>query len=177
MKLTDIKCKSAKPLEKPWKMSDGGGMYLEIMPNGSKYWRMKYRFHGKEKRLALGVYPETSLAEARDKRDKARKQLQDGIDPSFQKQEDKRFARLNSSQTFEAVAREWHEHSKARWSEGYATELMNRLERDIFPEIGTRPIADLTPPHILQVMRKIESRVTLDPASNDSIPKDLPAGL
>src|SRR3954467_6904575 len=109
MKLNDMAVRKAKPETKSYKMSDGGGMYLEIMPNGSKYWRLKYRFGGKEKRLAIGVYPEVTIAEARDKREKARKQLADNIDPSLAKQEEKRRTALNTENTFEAITREWHE--------------------------------------------------------------------
>jgi integrase len=158
MALTELKCKNTKPAGKPYKLSDSGGMYLEIMPNGSKYWRLKYRINGKEKRLALGVYPEVSLSDAREGRDKARKILKDGIDPSHAKQEQKRFQRLNAANTFEIIAREWHEHIKARWTEGYAKELLNRLEKDVFPALGNRPIASITAPQILDTVRKIESR-------------------
>jgi integrase len=158
MKLTNIQCQSAKPAEKPKRIADGAGMYLEIMPNGSKYWRLKYRHGGKEKRLALGVYPEVSLADARGKRDAARKLLQNGIDPAAARQEEKRQGRLDAENTFESVAREWQEHQKARWTEQYGVYLLRRLELDIFPEIGNRPINTITAPQLLDTMRKIEKR-------------------
>jgi len=158
MKLSDKQCKSTEPREKPYKLSDGMGMYLEIMPNGSKYWRMKYRFNDKEKRLAIGVYPETTLKEAREQRDKARKMLKDGFDPTFEKKEKKRISKINAENSFEATAREWHEHNIPRWSEGYAKELLHRIERDVFPNMGAYPITSIMPPLILETMRKTEAR-------------------
>lgn len=158
MRLTNTACKNAKPKEKAYKLADGGGLYLEVMPSGSRYWRLKYRFADKEKRLALGVYPQVSLGEARERREAAKKQLSGGIDPSYAKQENKRQTALNAENTFEAIAREWHEHQKARWSEGHSTDILYRLEKDIFPVLGNRPIADLSAPHILDLLRKIEKR-------------------
>ncbi len=108
MKLTEVAVRKVKPEAKPFKMADGGEMYLEVMPNGSKYWRLKYRFAGKEKRLALGVYPDTSLADARGKRDAARKLLASGSDPSSIKQAEKRQAKISAANSFEAIAREFH---------------------------------------------------------------------
>ncbi|PCI96922.1 MAG: hypothetical protein COB14_09590 [Alphaproteobacteria bacterium] len=136
MKLTDIKCKSAAPKEKPYKLADGGGMFLDVRPNGSKYWRLKYRLHGKEKLLSLGVYPEVSLAKAREKRKNARDLIAGGIDPSLDKQKKKTLDKDKSQNTFEAVAREWYENRKSRWSERYAVGVITRLENDIFPEVG-----------------------------------------
>jgi integrase len=162
MKLTDIKCKSAKPSVKPLKMADGGGMYLEIMPNGSKYWRLKYRIKVdgvlKEKRLALGVYPEISLKDARDRRDEAKRLLEHGKDPSLEKQKKKALSHEKNVNTFKAIALEWHENRKDRWSERYADGVLTRLENDIFPEIGNYPITDIEPPILLQAIRKIEKR-------------------
>lgn len=158
MKLSDIKCRNTKPTDKTKRLSDGGGMYLEITPKGAKYWRMKYRFHGKEKRLAIGVYPEVSLTEAREKRDEARKLLREGIDPSFAKQEQKRAANMEANNSFEKIARQWHDHNISRWSEGYAKEILHRMENDVFPSLGHYPITRISPPQILQTMRKIESR-------------------
>ena len=108
--LTDPACRHAKPKDKPYKLADEKGMYLEVMPSGSKYWRMKYRHAGKENRLALGVYPEVSLSEARDKRDEARKQLKEGSDPSAFKKESKQAAKVATANSFEPIAREWLEH-------------------------------------------------------------------
>jgi integrase len=159
MRLTNTTCKNAKPAaDKAYKLADGGGMYLEVTASGGKYWRLKYRFADKEKRLALGVYPQVSLAEARERREAAKKQLSNGIDPSFAKQENKRQSALNAENTFEVVAREWHEHQKARWSPTHATDILHRLEKDVFPILGNRPIADIKAPHILQNLRKIEKR-------------------
>lgn len=158
MKLTDTACKSAKPKEKPYKLADGMGMYLQVMPHGSKLWRLKYRFEGKENCLSLGSYPETSLGEARKIREEARKILKAGTDPSFVKKEQKRQSVQNAGNTFEAIAREWHEHFKARWTPSYAAEILHRMETDLFPVIGGHPIAALTAPQILDTVRKIESR-------------------
>ena len=158
MKLSDIQCRNAKPADKTKRLSDGAGMYLEITPKGAKYWRMKYRIHGKEKRLAIGVYPEVSLSEAREKRDEARKLLREGIDPSFAKQEQKRAAKMEANNSFEKIARQWHDHNISRWSEGYAKEILHRMENDVFPSLGYYPITRITPPQILQTMRKIEGR-------------------
>lgn len=158
MKLTDTGCKNAKGREKPYKLADGAGLYLLVKPNGAKYWRLKYRFHNKEKLYALGVYPEVSLKAARDKKDTARKLLEKGLDPLLVKSDEKRLGKLHAGNTFEIIAREWHEHQKAKWTPTYAQELLHRLNEDIFPEIGHRPIANVTPPQILDAVRKIESR-------------------
>lgn len=158
MTLTDTHCKTAKPKEKAYKLSDGGGLYLEVMPHGSKLWRLKYRYLGKENRISLGSYPEVSLKEARDKRDSAKKKLTEGVDLAQHKKKEKQLIVLNAAKTFELVAREWHEHSKERWTPTYANDLLHRLEMDIFPEIGRRPIRDITPAEILSVIRKIEDR-------------------
>ena len=158
MALTDIKCKNTKPTDKPQKLGDSGGLYLHVMPNGSKYWRMKYRIHGKEKLLALGVYPETTLSEARDKRDAARKLVTQGTDPSAHKQETKHLAALNAENTFEPLAREWHSKNKAKWKEKHGQDILTRLEKDIFPEIGNLPVRDITAPRLLAAIRKMEER-------------------
>lgn len=135
MALTDIKCKNTKPTDKPQKLGDSGGLYLYVMPNGAKYWRMKYRIHGKEKLLALGVYPETTLSEARDKRDTARKLVAQGTDPSAQKKEEKHLAALNAENTFEPLAREWHSKNKAKWKEKHGQDIFvcrqNLLDRRV----------------------------------------------
>lgn len=158
MPLTDKTCKNAKPATRPYKLADGGGLYLEVAVNGSRYWRLKYRYLGKEKRLAFGVYPEVSLAEAREQREAARKVLANEKDPGEVEKERKRQAALNNSTTFEAVAREWHERSLAKWTAGYGADIMHRLETDVFPEIGSRPIAELSPVQVLSALRKIEKR-------------------
>lgn len=162
--LTAAACNNAKPKEKPYKLSDERGMYLEVMPNGSKYWRLKYRIGGKEKRLALGVFPEVSLAAAREKRDTARKQLSEGGDPSAAKQEAKRAAKIAAANSFEAIAREWLDHMRHKWSEGHHTYTKRRFEAYVFPEIGNAPIAQINAPALLSVARKIEGKGTIETA-------------
>lgn len=162
MKLDDRQCKTAETREKPYKLSDGAGLYLQITPKGSKYWRYKYRHLGVEKLLAFGTYPQTSLKEAREQRLAARKLLDKDIDPSAAKKEDKREKRLNSANTFEAIAREWHLHKQPEWQLKHAKTILTRLEADIFPEIGKLPIRDVTSPILLEVMRRIEARGALE---------------
>jgi integrase len=158
MPLTDILCKTTKPADKPKKLSDEKGLYLEVMPGGSKYWRMKYRFANKEKRLAFGVYPEVSLKEARDKRDAARQLLRDGIDPSKAKKEIKRQIMLEAENSFESLAREWHHNQKPSWTDKYAIKVLRRLEADIFPTLGSRQINEITAQELLFAVRAIEKR-------------------
>jgi integrase len=159
MKLTDIKCKSAPYNEdgKKNKLYDGGGLFLHVKKSG-KYWRLKYRYGGKEKLLAIGVYPSITLAQAREAREQAKKLLQQNIDPSAYKEEQKRNQRLNAENTFEAVAREWHCKKKSGWSEGYAKTIMTRLEADVFNRIGSIPISDITPAIMLDALQDIEKR-------------------
>lgn len=121
MALTDIKVRTTKPSDKPFKLTDGQGMHLLINPNGSKYWRLQYRFGGKQKVLALGVYPMVSLGEARRKRDEAKKLVSDGIDPSEKKKADK--IEQSEALTFEAVARDWHTACKRKWSDSHSEEF------------------------------------------------------
>jgi integrase len=156
--LTDMKCKNIKPSGKPVKISDSGGLYLEVTPKGSKYWRLKYRFGGKEKKLAIGVYPTISLQDAREKRDDAKKKLANGIDPSAAKQALKRQLVLKTENTFERVAKEWFEHQKDVWSENHRGTVWRRLENEIFPCLGRCPLEDINPPQILELIRKIEAR-------------------
>lgn len=162
MNLNDKLIKNAKSKKKPYKLSDGGGMYLLVEAGGSKYWRLKYRVLGKEKTLALGVYPETSLKEAREKRDEARKQLENGKDPSQEKKLQKLQRHINNSNNFEAVAREWHAKFIVGWTPRHAHYILRRLENDIFKEIGDRPISEITAPELLAVLQKIEKRGALD---------------
>lgn len=158
MKLTAKKCDTATREKDGAKLWDGGGLFLELHKNGGKYWRYKYRIEGKERLFSLGVYPEISLAEAREKHKIAHKLVFDGIDPQDMKKEQRRDKALNAANTFEAVAREWHERHKQKVSEKHANTIINRLDADVFPIIGKRPIRDLTPPEILDVLRKIEKR-------------------
>jgi len=167
MPLTDPATKAAKPGEKPYKLADAGGLYLEVFPNGSRYWRLKYRHAGKEKRLALGVYPAVSLAEARKKAAAAKKLLEAGEDPAatMSKREKKRAARLKTENSFEAVAREWWANKKGHWTPDHAGCILRSLEADALPALGHRPIAEITPPEVLDVVRAVERRGALDVAS------------
>lgn len=164
MKLNDMAVRKAKPEAKPYKLADGGGMYVEVMPNGSKYWRFKYRFGGKEKRLAFGVYPDVSLALARSRRDDARKLLANDVDPGIVKQQSKQASRENAANSFEAIAREWFAKFSPQWAPSHADKIIRRLENDAFPWIGSKPIADITPPQLLAVIRRTEIRGALDTA-------------
>lgn len=158
MPLTNLQCQNAQPKTKPYKLSDSSGMYLEVMPNGSKYWRLKYRWSNKEKRLALGVFPLVGLAEAREKRDAARKLLASGVDPSLAKKQAREEATAEAANTFEALAREWHEKQKANWTPSQGRKVLRYLEHNLFPYLGTRPAREIEPPELLNVLRKIEAR-------------------
>lgn len=162
MPLTDVLCKNTKPFEKPRKIFDEKGLYLEVMPNGSKYFRMKYRFCGKEKRIAFGVYPEVSLKEARDKRDEARRLLRDGYDPVQIRQEAKYKQLAVSENSFESVARKWYEDRKRGLTPRHAAAVLRRLESDMFPSLGYRPINDIKPIEMLSVVKEVEKRGALD---------------
>lgn len=139
MPLTDLQAKKAIPKEKPYRLADGAGMYLEIHPNGGKYWRLKYRIDGKEKRLAIGVYPEVSLGRARDLRDDARKLIASSIDPSGARKAQKAARATANANSFEAIAREWYAKRLPSWSEKYAYGTLSRLEQGLFPWIGSQP--------------------------------------
>ncbi|HCT9099714.1 tyrosine-type recombinase/integrase [Proteus mirabilis] len=162
MALTDAKLRTLKPKEKVYRLADSAGLYIEVAVNGSRYWRMKYRFLGKEKRLAFGVYPEVTLAEAREKRDAARKLLASGSDPAEAKKIAKATQQANAENTFEAVAREWHKSKADRWSLRYRDEIIDTFEKDIFPYIGKRPIAEIKPLELLETLRKMEKRGALE---------------
>lgn len=162
MPLTDAKVRALKPREKTYRLGDAGGLYVEVATNGSRYWRMKYRVAGKEKRLAFGVYPDVSLADAREKRDVAKKILAAGGDPGETKKSEKLAQKLNAENTFEAVAREWHQTKADRWSLRYRDEIIDTFEKDIFPYIGKRPIADIKPMELLEALRKMEKRGALE---------------
>jgi len=160
MALTDLGCKTAQcPLDKPRaRFADSGGLYLEVVPTGGKHWRWKYRFGGKEKRLALGTYPAVTLSMARRERDKAREQLRSGQDPVAIKHEAKLTARIRLENNFESVARAWHLHWKTSKSARHADYVIRRLEADIFPDLGAKPITEISPPLLLSIIRKIEDR-------------------
>jgi integrase len=158
MPLTDIKVRNAKPGAKPTKIFDGGGLFLLIQPQGGKCWRYKYRVGGKEKLLALGTYPEVNLAAARERHRDARKALADGKDPADVKREAKRIDKLKALNTFEAIAREWHKERKHGWTPKHAEQIMTRMEANLFPKLGNRPITQITAADLLDVARIIEAR-------------------
>lgn len=164
MPLTDTEIRKSAPRETPYRLADGGGMYLEVRPNGSRYWRLKYRFAGKEKLLALGVYPDVTLKEARELRDSARKKLAHGVDPSEARKAEKRSQVANAENSFEAVTREWHSKFSPELSEAHAKRNLRRLEVHAFPYIGGRPIMDLEPPEVLAVLQRIEAKGTIETA-------------
>ena len=164
MPLTDIKIRTVKPASKPLKLSDGGGLFLFVTPSGGKWWRLKYRFGGKEKLLSLGVYPEISLKDARDRREQARKQLANDIDPGENRKAVKAAQMDQDANTFEVIAREWMDRQAATWAPSHADKIIRRLERDIFPWVGKRPIAEITAPELLKVLRRIEDRGVVETA-------------
>ena len=162
MKLNARTVDASKPKDKAYKLSDGGGLYLLVNTNGSRYWRLKYRYAGKEKLLALGVYPDVSLADARAKRSEAKRTLAAGDDPGEVKQSEKQAKILAVSNSFEALAVEWHEHKRPNWSQGYANDILEYLQKDVFPFIGKRAIAEIKAAEMLLVLRKMEQRGVLD---------------
>ncbi len=164
MPLTDTAIRNAKPDKKPVKRFDERGLYLEVSPTGGKWWRLKYRFDGKEKRLSLGVYPDVSLKDARDRRDVARKLLANDIDPSENRKAQKLAHADRAANSFEVVAREWFAKYSATWVSNHHSRIVRRFERDIFPWIGGRPIAEIAAPEVLKVVRRIESRGALETA-------------
>lgn len=164
MPLSDTAIRNAKPAEKPYKLPDEKGLYLLVQPNGSKYWRQKYRFNSKEKTLAHGVYPDVGLKAARDKRDDARRLLADGIDPSENKKNQKAVRQGQASNSFEVVAREWFTKFSRNWALSHSTKIIRRLEIDVFPWLGKRPIAEIKAAELLQTIKRIESRGVLETA-------------
>ncbi|WP_437883708.1 tyrosine-type recombinase/integrase [Pseudomonas sp. LRF_L74] len=157
MPLTDSAIKVAKPKGKPYKLTDGQGLYLEVMPGGSKLWRLKYSYAGKEKRLALGAYPTVPLQQARRRRDEARQQLAEGLDPGELRKADK-MALLADVLTFEALAREWHRYRTPRWAPSTAVKTLAYLESDLLPALGRKPFDSVTRPDLVELIRKIEGR-------------------
>lgn len=163
MSLSDVKIRNSKPTEKQIKLFNGGGLFLLITPKGGKLWRVKYRFCGKEKLLALGCYPEVSLFDARQRRDEARRQIAHGIDPGAVRKAQKQ-AVTEETETFEVIAREWHTKFSPTWTLGHASAINGRLQRDLCPWIGKRPIKEIKAPEILSVLRRVESRGALESA-------------
>ena len=162
MALTDIAIKSSKPRESAFKLSDGRGLQLHITPQGSRLWRWAYRHEGKQKLMALGVYPDVSLAQARDKADLARKLLATGVDPMATRKSEKIARRLAVEDTFAAVAKKWWESWKASRSDSHTVYVWRRLEADVFPAIGKRPVAEIEAPELVAMMKAIEKRGALD---------------
>jgi integrase len=164
MLLTDRAVRNAKPKTKVYRLKDGDGLFLQVEPSGSKYWRLRYFFLGKEKMLALGKYPEISLSDARDRRLAARKLLANDVDPSVKKKADKRLVALDAQNSFHAVAKDWHDTNKSKWTPEHATRLLRRLELYVFPELGDRPIASIKTPDLIPILRKQEKLGILDTA-------------
>jgi len=162
MALTDIAIKSSKPRESAFKLSDGRGLQLHVTPQGSRLWRWAYRHEGKQKLMALGVYPDVSLAQARDKAELARKLLATGVDPMAARKSDKIARRLAVEDTFAAVAKKWWESWKAARSDSHTVYVWRRLEADVFPAIGKRPVAEIEAPELVAMMKAIEKRGALD---------------
>lgn len=156
MALNDLMIRNAKPKEKQYKLLDANGLLLLIKPNGSKLWRYRYKYMGKENTLSFGSYPETSLAEARTERSKAKKLLQDKIDPSTIRKNEKRLAKFNADNSFEAVAKEWHETNMSKWTPEHAQRTWRRLQGHIFPALGKRPVAEISTLELLDVLRTVE---------------------
>jgi len=161
--LSEIKVRTAKPKEAEYKIFDGGGLFLLVTPSGGKLWYFKYRYDKTEKKIAFGPYPEISLADARQRRDETRKQVANGIDPGAVRKAMKQ-AETEETETFEVIAREWHIKFATTWTSGHAATIMGRLERDLFPWIGKRPIATIKAPELLAVLRRVESRGALESA-------------
>lgn len=158
MPLTDTAIRTAKPAEKPYKLADEKGLFLLLNPNGSKWWRLKFRVDGKEKLLSLGTYPEISLKKAREERDKARTMLAEGIDPSQHRKAAKATKTLLAANSFEVICREWLENKRSNIEEAQYKKARARLEKDVFPWMGKRPITDITAPEVLAVLRRIDER-------------------
>lgn len=164
MALTDVGIRKAKPTDKPQRFFDGGGLYLEVSPAGGKWWRLKYRHGGKEKRLSLGTYPDTGLADARSKRDAARKLLAAGVDPGEHRKAERAAGQDRAANSLEVLAREWHAKQAPTWVKDHADRIMLRLENDIFPWLGKRPIAEVTAKELLTTLNRIADRGAVESA-------------
>lgn len=162
MPLTARQAEHAKPKEKEYKLTDSQGLYLLVKPSGAKYWRYKYHFAGKEKKLAIGVYPDVSLAQARLRRDEARKLLAENKDPSQEKQNQKRIHRTEQTNTFKAISTEWLLSKKQQWSQDYWKNTESRLKNYVYPFIGSRPVTEISPMEVLTCLRKIETTDKLE---------------
>lgn len=162
--LTDLQISRVKPQEKQKALFDGGGLYLLVTPAGGKLWRFKYRFSGQGKILAFGAYPEISLGEARQRRDEARKHLANGVDPGDIKKALRSAAVAQTEEGFEVIAREWHSKFAPTWSTSHAATTLRRLEADVFPVLGERPLAEIKAPELLAMLRRVEARGALETA-------------
>lgn len=164
MPLTDTAIRAAKRRTAPFKISDGGGLHLLVQPNGARLWRLAYRFAGKQKTLAIGIYPTVTLAKAREGRENAKRSLADGIDPAARRRRERLAAKSSGDATFKAVALEFMGNQRHVLTPLYADQILRRLEGDIFPSLGHRPIADIDAPELLDVLRKVEKRGALEQA-------------
>ncbi|MFO1257253.1 MAG: integrase arm-type DNA-binding domain-containing protein [Gammaproteobacteria bacterium] len=164
MALTDVEIRKTKPTDKPQRLHDQRGLYLEVAPSGGKWWRFKFRFRGKEKRLSLGVYPEITLKEARERRDALRKLISNGVDPAEHRKIVKTDSLEQAANSFEIIAKECFIKFKPTWSPSHANKVIQLFERDIFPWIGNAPVIELTPVQLLTVLRRIEERGALETA-------------
>lgn len=167
--LTDAAVKRAEPRDKPYKLADSGGLYLYVAPTGLKSWRMKFRLHDKEKLLTFGPYPEVKLSEARERRDEARRQLREQVDPSGARRralaaKAAREAEDAKAVRFEESARRWHDMQKGRWVPVHAEDVITSLERDVFPDLGDKPVSAITAPMVIETLRKVERRGSIETA-------------
>ncbi|HIH3400974.1 TPA: tyrosine-type recombinase/integrase [Escherichia coli] len=162
MALTARQVETAKPKDKDYKLSDERGLYLLVKTTGARYWRFKYRIAGKEKKLSFGVYPDVSLAEARTKRDDARKIISEGGDPGEKKRREKLSQKISVTNTFHALAIEWHHHKSLSWSDSYARSVLEALDKDVFPYLSNRSVTDILPLEMLEILRRIEKRGSLE---------------
>jgi hypothetical protein len=164
MPLTDTAIRKTNPTDKPFKLFDERGLFLLVVPSGGKWWRFRYRFDGKNKSLSMGVYPDVPLTKTRDRREKARQLLADGIDPGEQRKTAKEAKVARATNSFEAVAREWFAKYSPRWATSHSDKIIKRLENDVFPRVGGKPISEISPPEVLKVLHRIEGRGAMDTA-------------
>ena len=162
--LTDVACRKAKGRDRPYKLADAHGLYLYVMPSGTRSWRMKYRFGGKEHRLTFGSYPDMSITQAREAREAARKLLREGVDPRVDRKQRAAVAAIATGNSFESVARAWHAQQEKIRAPRYAGQMLDRLKADVFPAIGSLPITAITPALVLTVVRTIEARGAIEMA-------------
>lgn len=162
--LTDTACRNAKPQDKTWKLHDVRGLFLLVNPDGSKWWRLRYTLNGKDGLMSIGVYPDVSLVKARKDRDAARELIACGVNPSHHRQQERALSTAAAANTFEAVAREWLAKQMPTWAPSHASKIVRRMEKDVFPWIGKRPIADIEAPELLKVLTRLEQRGVIETA-------------